>query len=189
MKTKLMLRGLTTAVSMVLSCAVCALGQAAPGGASATTLRAPSGHGRQGKPLPPFPIAHGVTVKRGVPPSIILSENAKAEPRTYHVGDTAGGFVIAAITEQKVVLKWDGRDFEKRIADLEDHGAPAAAALPVATNEHPASANGPGAQISSIERACVKGDTNPVGTVVDGYRKQIALTPMGKSCAWVKADQ
>ena len=187
MKTK-MLRGLTAAVSTCLFCAVCALGQAAPSSAS-TRLQTSTGRGRQTKPLPPFPIAHGVNIKRGVPPSIILAENAKAEPRTYHVGDTAGGFVIAAITAQKVVLKWDGRDYEKKIADLEDHSAPAAPAANASPGEHQAQANRPGKQISSVERACVEGDTNPAGTVVDGYRKQIALTPMGKSCAWVKADQ
>jgi len=136
------------------------------------------------KPLPPFPVAHEVTVRPGAAPSIVFSAKVGTEPHTYHVGDTVNGYVIAAINEKTVTLKWGNQKYEKRIADLEEKAPP-----PASTQTAQGAGNGPGAQISSIERACVSGDTSPAGTVVDGYRKKISLTPMGKSCAWVKDDQ
>lgn len=38
------------------------------------------------------------------------------------------------------------------------------------------------------ERGCRPGDTTPVGTVVDGYRKVVYSTPFGGNCRWVPAQ-
>ena len=155
------------------------------------------------KPVPPFPIAHGVMIWPGVPSSIILSEKAKSEQRSYHVGDKVGEFVIADITDRTVVFQWDDKTFEKNIIDLEDHSAPAqtasAAPAPAASKDsaqslgetdlHQEAVNGPGAQISENERACTPSDASPAGAVVGGYRKQVVATPMGKSCGWEKVGQ
>ena len=153
-------------------------------------------------PVPPFPVAHGVMVWPGVPSSIILSEKPKSEQRSYHVGDKVGEFTIADISSETLVLEWDGKTFEKNIKDLEDKTPPAQAASaaphPPPPSESAAApesnlqqepTNGPGAQISATERACTSGDTNPAGAVVEGYRKSVTQTPMGKSCGWEKVSQ
>jgi hypothetical protein len=33
-------------------------------------------------------------------------------------------------------------------------------------------------------KLCQAGDSNPAGTVVDGYRKVIKATPFGGICSW-----
>ena len=159
---------------------------------------------RKEPPVPPFPVAHGVMIWPGVPAAIILSDKPKSEQRSYHIGDKVGEFTIADINEQTLVLQWDGKTFEKNIKDLEDNTPPektASAAPPPSSstlgdsmqtpdsNIHQEPANGPGAQISATERACTSGDTSAVGSVVEGYRKNVVQTPMGKSCGWEKVSE
>lgn len=154
------------------------------------------------KPVPPFPVAHGVMIWPGVPPSIILTQKGKSEQRSYQVGDKIGEFSITGITDEKIVFEWDGKKFEKNISDLIDNSAPvqtASAPPPPPPSEnnsqslgetsHPNAASGPGTQISETERACTASDSSPAGAVVDGYRKQVMVTPMGKSCGWEKVGQ
>ncbi len=151
-------------------------------------------------PVPPFPVSHGVMIWPGVPTAIILSEKGKADQRSYHVGDKVGEFVIADITDQRLVLEWNGKTFEKLLAELDDKSAPvqtAAAAPPPRpaaeiqsslddTKLTTPAANGPGVQITPAARACTTTDTSPNGAVVDGYKKTVFNTPMGKACTWVK---
>jgi hypothetical protein len=146
--------------------------------------------------IPPFPAAHGVMIWGKVPPSIILSVG-KDEQRVYRAGDKVGEFEIASIDEQHLVLTWNGQTFVKNISDLEALAAPAqeqqqAANLPpppVSAPPPTAPQNGPGISMDSEGKmkTCDVTDTNPMGTVINGYKKVPLVNPMapgGHFCLW-----
>ena len=96
----------------------------------------------QEKPLPPFPVARGVMLWEGVPPTVVLSEKSGGEQRGYHPGDTIGPWTIVSIDNQFVTFEWDGKQFQKRLDELLDKtlvaseapAAPAASAAPTNSN-------------------------------------------------------
>lgn len=145
------------------------------------------------KGLPPMPVVYEVHIVPRRPPTVVLGEKGKPGVRSYKPGDKFGDLYITGITPDVLILTYQGKTFERKIADLKSKTppptAPASHAAPVAQQRAAETGNGPGAQISSIERACRNGDTTPAGTVVNGYRKQIAETPMGSSCSWIKEDK
>ncbi len=151
-------------------------------------------------PVPAFPIAHGVMIWGDVPPTIILSMG-KGEQQAYRAGDTVGDFGIASITDQQIVLTWNGQTFVKNISDLEvAEKASAGATQQQAMNIPPADAGpaavqklapqmGPGDNATSDgkTKVCDPNDPSPIGAVVDGYRKVAALNPMAPNahfCRW-----
>ncbi len=156
------------------------------------------------KPVPPFPVAHGVMIFGSVPPTVILSLPNKKEQGSYQAGDLIGEFKIVSINNTDVVFEWDGKQFDKTLAELVDTSAPVqdaqsapAASAPVVTNAapvqpdvrsaSPANANGPGRDMGAGFYACQEGDSSPEGTVQDGKRKVISSNPFapgGKSCYW-----
>ena len=156
------------------------------------------------KPVPPFPVAHGVMIFGSVPPTVILSLPNKKEQGSYQAGDLIGEFKIVSINNTDVVFEWDGKQFDKTLAELVDTSAPVqdaqsapAASAPVVTNAAPvqpdvrsasrADANGPGRDMGAGFYACQEGDSSPEGTVQDGKRKVISSNPFapgGKSCYW-----
>lgn len=155
------------------------------------------------KPVPPFPVARGVMLWEGVPPTVVLSDKAGGLQKGYHPGDMIGDWKVDSIDNQFVVFEWDGQKFRKRLDELLDKTAltsegPTAAvaqASSAATNLTPASptvhtlsssgrAEGPGMDIGSGIKGCVAGDTSPAGTVSGGMRKVVTSTPFGSACHW-----
>ena len=149
------------------------------------------------KPQPPFPVAHGVMLWDGVPPTIVLSEKAGGPQKGYHPGDTIGPWKIVSVDNSYADFEWDGKEFKKRIDELIDR-TPIAQAEPPAPASAPANAppkpatqtlsnnshSGPGSDTGSGYKACVAGDSSPNGTVVDGMKKVLTATPFGSGCTW-----
>jgi hypothetical protein len=149
------------------------------------------------KPLPPFPVSHGV-MNLGDGPMILLSEQPGKPHRAYTPGDKIGEYKLVAANNEEIVLEFDGRQVKKRLDELIDRSAkeepsPApgaarrsSAAQPAAQHASPAagSQSGPGVVMSGEVRACLPGDTAPAGTVSNGLRKVITESPFGKVCRW-----
>jgi hypothetical protein len=145
------------------------------------------------KPQPPFPVAHGVMLWDGAPPTIVLSENASGPQKGYHPGDTVGPWKLVALDNRYVDFEWDGKKFEKRIDELIDRepiaevAAPTAAAAPKPGPQvlsTPPAPGKPGQDTGGGYKACAPGDPAPNGTVSDGMRKVVTATPFGNSCQW-----
>lgn len=154
------------------------------------------------KPLPPFPVARGVMLWDGVPPTVVLSEKSNGAQRGYHPGDTIGEWTIVSIDNQFVTFEWNGKQFQKRLDELLDKTlvaseAPAAPSQAAPTNLTPAApavqslspkAAGPGVDVGGNMRGCVAGDSSPAGTIVDGMKKIVSATPFGSVCRWESAQ-
>ncbi len=150
-------------------------------------------------PVPPFPVARGVMLWQGVPPTVVLSARPGGDQKGYHPGDVIGEWKIVSVDSQYLVLGWNGKEFKKRLDELLDKTnlvaemppAQAAQAPPAksgATNLSPDTKPGPGIELGNERRGCIPGDTSPSGTVVSGYRKVLTPSPFGASCQWVPAN-
>ena len=150
------------------------------------------------KPQPPFPVARGVMLWEGAPPTIVLSEKSGGAQKGYHPGDAVGEWKVVSIDSTYVVFGWDGKEYQKRIDELLDRApiemASAPAPTPVAaapaknnaalstpsTDKH-----GPGMDVGGGYRQCNAGDDSPPGTVVDGFKKVVSASPFsGSICRW-----
>jgi hypothetical protein len=150
------------------------------------------------KPPPPFPVAHGVMLWEGFPPTIVLSEKAGGPQKGYHAGESIGQWKLVAVDNSFVDLEWEGKPFKKRIDELIDRTpvaepataraaaskAPAPAADTASQSLSSTAKAGPGVDVGANQRGCVAGDTSPSGTVVDGMKKVVIATPFGSSCHW-----
>jgi hypothetical protein len=159
----------------------------------------------QVKPVPPFPVARGVMLWEGMPPTVVLSDRAGGAQKGYHPGDKIADWTIVSIDNQYVVFEWDGKQYQKRLDELLDKTALLSAEGPSQAQSNAAATNltppppaavqtlssgrsqGPGADTGSGNKGCVAGDSSPAGTVVDGMRKVVAATPFGSSCYWESA--
>ncbi len=151
------------------------------------------------KPPPPFPVAHGVMLWDGVPPTIVLSEKANGDQRGYHPGDTIGQWKLVSLDNSYVDFEWNGKEFKKRIDELIDRTPIPVASAPVASKAAPVAAapatqslssgskSGPGIDTGGGNRGCVAGDDAPAGTIVDGMKKIVIPTPFGNNCHWESA--
>jgi hypothetical protein len=151
------------------------------------------------KPPPPFPVAHGVMLWDGVPPTIVLSEKANGDQRGYHPGDTIGQWKLVALDNSYADFEWNGKEFKKRIDELIDRTPIPAASQPVASKAAPVAAapaaqslssgakSGPGIDTGGGQKGCVAGDDAPAGTIVDGMKKIVIPTPFGNNCHWESA--
>ena len=147
-------------------------------------------------PVPPFPVARGVMLWEGVPPTIVLSERAGGPQKGYHPGDKIGPWQVTALDSRYVTFAWNDKQFKKRIDELLDNTpvetvpAPPSAANAAAAPKPPQSANlsnsnsSVGADTGGGNRSCVAGDNSPSGTIVDGYKKNVVDTPFGHQCFW-----
>jgi hypothetical protein len=141
-------------------------------------------------PMPALPIVKGILNIGGI--TAIMSEPGKAAQKEIRPGEQIGAFKLLAINNDEILLEWDGKQVRRNLVDLMDHtiqepppapagGAPAAVAnKPQIVQEK----KGPGTDIGAGRKACVPGDTTPVGTVVDGLKKIAWDTPFGQGCAW-----
>jgi hypothetical protein len=153
------------------------------------------------KPQPPFPVAHGVMLWDGVPPTIVLSEKANGPQKGYHPGDTIGPWTVVSVDSSYADFEWDGKEFKKRIDELIDRtpiaevSAPAAANVAGKAAPAPASTqslsnashSGPAADVGAGFKACYSDDSSPNGAVVDGMKKVVTATPFGSNCHWETA--
>lgn len=147
------------------------------------------------KPVPPFPVARGVMLWGGVPPTVVLSEKAGGQQKGYHPGEKMGEWKIVSVDNSFVVFEWNGKQFKKRLDELLDRTPIVMAEAPQQQATGPASApkpqslsanatSGPGVDIGGGMKACVAGDTTPAGTVVNGMKKVEGQTPFGSACRW-----
>ncbi|HUA17952.1 MAG TPA: hypothetical protein VMB25_04350 [Bryobacteraceae bacterium] len=149
------------------------------------------------KPPPPFPVAHGVMLWEGVPPTVVLSEKSGGAQHGYHPGEKVGPWTVVSIDNRYIDLQWEGKEFKKRIDELLDR-APVVAEAPPPVRGSPRPPPpkaqptsdikaGPGADQGGGMKGCVAGDSSPNGTVVDGMKKIVVATPFGSSCHWEQA--
>ena len=149
-------------------------------------------------PVPPFPVARGLMLWEGVPPTVVLSERPGGEQKGYHPGDTIGPWNIVSVDDKYLVLGWNGKEFKKRLDELLDKTnlvaemppppvAPAASAASASTNLSNNAKTGPGPEMGNNTRGCIAGDSTPSGAVVNGMRKEVTATPFGAGCQWVPA--
>ena len=149
------------------------------------------------KPQPPFPVAHGVMLWDGVPPTIVLSEKAGGPQKGYHPGDVIGPWTVVSVDNSYADFEWDGKEFKKRLDELIDRtpiaevSQPSASAAAQAAPAKPASQTlsspsrpGPGVDMGAGYKACTADDKSPEGTVVDGMKKVVSATPFGSACRW-----
>jgi len=151
-------------------------------------------------PVPPFPVARGVMLWEGAPPTVVLSEKSGGPQKGYHPGDRIGEWKVVSVDNQYLALEWNGQQFKKRLDELMDRTplvqeapapqqtqsnspAPAKSIQNLGDSPKP---GGPGVDVGGDTRMCTPGDNTPVGTVQDGYRKVSSQTPFGASCRWEK---
>lgn len=146
-------------------------------------------------PVPPFPVARGVMIWGGLPPTVVLSSRPGAnDQRGYHIGDKVGEWKILSVDNQYILLEWSGKQFKKRLDELMDRTpimvaeAPVqqvtATAAPAPAAKSLSESKGLGADMGAGIKACVAGDTQPPGTVVDGLKKIVSQTPFSTVCRW-----
>ena len=147
-------------------------------------------------PVPPFPVARGVMLWEGIPPTVVLTSKKGAnDQRGYHPGEKIGEWKLVSVDNQFIVLEWNGQEFKKRLDELMDRtpitmadaapvqqGQAAPAVKPVTNVSESKSGMGP--DMGGGVKACVAGDTQPAGTVVDGLKKVVSQTPFGSVCRW-----
>jgi hypothetical protein len=148
------------------------------------------------KPMPSLPVYHGqMRFPDGV--LVILSENATSQHQGIHIGQQIGEFKLVAATSQDLTFEWDGKQVQRKTDELLGRTMPAASAAPAAPAPQqapppkPAQTAGPGVDMGNGNRACVAGDSSPLGTVRDGYQKTGAPSPFGAgvimNCRWEPA--
>ncbi len=140
-------------------------------------------------PMPPLPLFHGV-LDVGDGPIAIMSLGPKGPHRDYQPGDEVGPFKLVAVDNEVLVLEWQGQTIKKKVDEFLDRSAAAAAAGPAPANSaappppvQKASAE-PGGDLGGGIKACQPGDNSPAGTVADGMRKVLKVTPFGARCFW-----
>lgn len=150
------------------------------------------------KPLPAFPVAHGV-LNLGDGPVAILSEKPGSPHRGYQPGEKIGEFKLVAVNPRELVFEWEGQRIAKKVDELRERtasepGVAAAAAAAESGRSGPVEGIsttvvaerplGPGESAGGGVRACQPGDSTPPGTVVDGMRKVVSVSPFGRVCRW-----
>jgi hypothetical protein len=154
------------------------------------------------KEPPPLPSFHGMMdFGDGDGPIAMMSIGGTSGQQEVHAGGMIGPFKLVSFTRREIALEWDGRIIHKRVdeaGDSDKSSAPAQAqAAPVATGgvipgvaapQAQAAAHtaplGPGQDLSDGSKACQSGDSNPAGTVVNGYRKDVRNGLFSQGCSW-----
>ena len=144
------------------------------------------------KPWPPLPAVYGV-MDLGDGLTAIMSEKAGGPGQGVRAGQKIGPFLLVSLTPQEAVFEWEGRTVSKKFEELipRSSSTEPTATTSRSTTEGPpqpviqqAVVSGPGPSIGGEVRACPPGDTDPPGTVRDGYRKVVTQTPFGQMCRW-----
>ena len=148
------------------------------------------------KPVPPMPVYHG-QMNLGDGLVAVMSVNNAAPHQEIRLGQEIGPFKLVSLNRSELVLGWDGKEIHKSLDELSDHsftGTPQQNNNPNASNAPPppppppaAAPLGPGQDTGAGFRLCQAGDTNPIGSVSDGFRKTSVMTIMGPQCRWEPA--
>jgi hypothetical protein len=155
---------------------------------------------------PPLPSFHGM-MDLGDPqgPVALITETNVSGHEEVHAGEMIGEFKLVAFDRKEMTLDWEGKAFHKRLSEggsekvARAAPAPAVGAAPLLLNgvipgqappqqadDRPARQQdlGPGVQMTDSVRACQAGDSAAAGTINDGYRKEVNVSPMGNQCIW-----
>jgi hypothetical protein len=142
--------------------------------------------------MPDLPVYYGfMNLNNG--PTAIMGAKAGDPSRGFHFGDKIGEFTLVSVADGAVTLEWNGKTVVKKAAELRpkqaDVGQNAAvarsAAAPAQVQLPPAHVEAaPAGEIAPDMRGCQNGDDSPAGTVKDGWRKVVIVTPFGNSCHW-----
>lgn len=146
------------------------------------------------KPMPPLPLLRGI-MDFGRGRTAILSAKKGAPSQGYRAGDTIGEFTLVSVEADELVFEWDGKKVAKKVEELLDRSKPAPDEQPVAAAAPapaPAPAPppttprdfGPGIDLGDSKKSCQADDPAPDGSVKDGFRKVLRVTPFGKTCYW-----
>ncbi len=149
-------------------------------------------------PMPPLPVYWG---QMGFgDPVVILTAAQAPEQKSYHAGDKIGDFKLIAFSGDSITFDWNGKQVERKVAELapKDAQPPPAASVAASAPAAPpqvTSITPPTPQVSTVPptvgvdmgggfRGCVAGDNSPAGTVAGGFKKVIGQSLMGPSCHW-----
>jgi hypothetical protein len=147
------------------------------------------------KKMPPLPFAYGV-MDFGSGPTVIMAEKSGVPHHGFHIGEKVGEFTLAAVSGRELTLEWDGKEIKTKLEELEDKYAAVTAQVAAVTPAGAAAAPPPpkepelppdprpGKDTGGGFKACRPGDNAPNGTVADGYRKVITVSPFGQHCTW-----
>lgn len=160
-------------------------------------------------PLPPPPVMPELPAYYGsmtIGDPVVMLKLPKGVQKRYHVGEKVGAFKLVSFDRDKVVFDWDGKMVERKPEELkEKEAAPQEAAAnpppPIAAvaagpnvthlgsaSEAPKVSEKLGKDAGGGVRTCVAGDTTPVGTIVDGYKKKILSNMFGQTCLWEQVN-
>lgn len=146
-------------------------------------------------PPPPPPVFHGM-MNIGAGPQIIMSEKANTARQWLSPGDKIGEYKLVSFNSEAVELEWNGQRFIKQLSEISGHGAGPQPGGEQAGNQASAPAPapvqqvslGPGAPGANGDRGCQNNDSDPFGTVKDGYIKTEVRNPLfpnsGGGCVW-----
>lgn len=158
-------------------------------------------------PMPELPSYYGSMALFGDPVAVL--KLPKGAQKNYHAGDKVGPFQLVSFNREKVVFDWNGKMVERKPEELKEKAAAVEETAAAPPPQAPAANanNGGGARTIGGEKAdaekvsaqlgadngggvrqCVKGDTSPAGTVIDGYKKRIATNMFGETCMWEKVN-
>ncbi|MEO8131609.1 MAG: hypothetical protein ABI822_31235, partial [Bryobacteraceae bacterium] len=111
--------------------------------------------------------------------------------------DKIGPFKLLGVNRTDILFDWNGKPVQRKLSELVDKNANAAAerAAAEAPKQAPAApaapppavvaeAKGPGKSMGGDVKACQPGDTNPPGAIVDGLKKIVTASPFGQVCRW-----
>lgn len=152
---------------------------------------------------PPLPSYHGM-MNFGDPqgPIALITQHDSPGHEEVHSGEMIGEFKLMAFDRQEMTLGWQGRVIHKRLNDggsepakskappvglepLPRNGVIPGQAPPDADQPKPQGRElGPGTEMTDTVRGCQAGDSSAPGTVSDGYRKEVNISPMGPQCIW-----
>ncbi len=166
------------------------------------------------KPMPALPVLYGVMgLPSGV--RALMADKVGGPTRSVQAGDRLGEFKVLSLDAQNIVFEWEGKEVPRKVDELIDRSsheapgaqlagvapvnayAPPAPLLPPGQQPPPSApqqavippgAGRPGVEIGApgiSQRACAPGDGSPAGTVVDGYKKTVTLSPFGAQCRWL----
>ncbi len=145
------------------------------------------------KPMPGLPVVYGV-MDLGEGASAFMSAKSNEPHSEVKPGQKIGEFTLVAVSNDQIVLDWEGKKITKKVTDLmaqtappaSSDAAPAQAAQPKAQAAS-ATPSGPGRDLGGGWKSCDPGDSSPDGTVRDGWKKVIRAMPIGQTCHWEPA--
>jgi hypothetical protein len=135
-------------------------------------------------------------------PIALITQHDSPGHQEVHAGEMIGAFKLVAFDRQEMTLDWQGKVIRKRLNEggserAAKSQAPAAGPEPllngVIAGQAPPQADqpkpqgrelGPGTEMTDTVKGCQAGDSSAAGTVSDGYRKEVNVSPMGPQCLW-----